>query len=304
RHEPTTHSEVVPILGNKGAGKTHLLHSIKHGSPGAWQMLVTPGVYQKDSDFLEYLLFQVLDTLLGGGRQQGTRPLEFVGEQLVRRLLQRALNALTPEERLALFPPPVFAKWSRKLGLGSAQAQERTQWLLDCLGQAAGPGSVGAVRRACAEASLDPDRACRFLCDYVTRTEPHNTAGLMRRAIGQGFARAVLLGDETELANFLTCGFADLEFKVRPSRQELVLHLFKVLMETVLGLRIPVVVAFDQLEALLLARRTDDGHRVAEAFFAGIVQTMHQIDGICFLIFAERGLWNRFVPSLDGYIQD
>ena len=66
----------------------------------------------------------------------------------------------------------------------------------------------------------------------------------------------------------------------------------------------PVVVAFDQLEDLLLARRTDDGHRIAEAFFAGIVQAMHQIDGICFLIFAERGLWNRFVPSLDGYIQD
>src|SRR5262249_47664961 len=55
---------------------------------------------------------------------------------------------------------------------------------------------------------------------------------------------------------------------------------------------------------LLLARRSDDGHRVAEAFFAGIVQAMHQIDGLCFLIFAERGLWNRFVPSLDGYIQD
>ena len=66
----------------------------------------------------------------------------------------------------------------------------------------------------------------------------------------------------------------------------------------------PVVVAFDQLEDLLLARRSDDGHRTAEAFFAGIVQAMHQLDGICFLIFAERGLWNRFVPSLDGYIQD
>src|SRR5437773_1324117 len=70
------------------------------------------------------------------------------------------------------------------------------------------------------------------------------------------------------------------------------------------GLKIPVVAAFDQLVDLLLARRTDDGHRVAEAFFAGIVQTMHQIEGICFLLFAERGLWNRFVPSLDGYIQD
>src|SRR6476660_8909864 len=59
RYAPTTHSEVVPILGNKGAGKTHLLYSIKHGADGSWQMLVTPGVYQKDSDFLEYLLFQV-----------------------------------------------------------------------------------------------------------------------------------------------------------------------------------------------------------------------------------------------------
>src|SRR5437763_14147088 len=58
------------------------------------------------------------------------------------------------------------------------------------------------------------------------------------------------------------------------------------------------------MEDLLLARRTDDGHRVAESFFAGIVQAMHQIDGLCFLVFAERGLWNRFVPSLDGYIQD
>lgn len=304
RHEPTAHSEIIPILGNKGAGKTHLLHSIKHGNEGVWQMLVTPGVYQKDADFLEYLLFQILDTLLGGGRQKGTRPLEFVGEQLVRRLLQRALSALTPEERLDLFPPPVFAKWSRRLGLGSSQAQERTQWLLDSLNQASGPAGVGSVRRTCTEAQLAPERACAFLAEYVARTEPRNSAGLMRRAIYQGFTRAVLLGDETDLAGFLTYGFAELEFQVRPSRQALVLDLFKVLMHVFLSQRIPVVVAFDQLEDLLLARRNDDGHRVAEAFFAGIVQTMHQIDGICFLIFAERGLWNRFVPSLDGYIQD
>src|SRR3712207_4986705 len=93
-------------------------------------------------------------------------------------------------------------------------------------------------------------------------------------------------------------------FQVRPGRQDLVLALFKVLMEVFRGLKTPVVVAFDQLEDLLLARRSDDAHKTAESFFAGIVQVMHQIDGLCFLIFAERGLWNRFVPSLDGYIQD
>jgi hypothetical protein len=306
RSDPATHSEVVPVLGNKGAGKTHLLHSIKHGGEGsARQLLVTPGVYQKDSDFLEYLLFQVIDTLLSGGKQKGARPLEFVGEELTRRLLRSALEVLTPAQRLELFPAPGLGRWARRLGLGGSQAQERIQWLLDNLAlPALMPADGGVMRRACGEANLDVSRACDLVCGHVERSEAHDTAGLMRRHIHQGFARAALLGDEADLANFLTYGFAELDFKVRPTRQDLVLALCKVLMEVFLGLKIPVVVAFDQLEDLLLARRSDDGRRVAEAFFAGIVQAMHQIDGICFLIFAERGLWNRFVPSLDGYIQD
>ncbi len=306
RYDPSTHSEIIPVLGNKGAGKTHLLHSIKHGGEGAWQLLVTPGTYQKDTEFLEYLLFQVLDTLLGGGKQKGARPLEFVSEELTRQLLQKALTSLTPDQQLTLFPPPALVRWARVLGLGGTQAQERTQWLLECLNRPAAPAAPGggSLRRICAEAGLDPAKACECLDRYVDQTEARGTAGLMRRHLHQGFVRAALQGDEEELANFLTYGFAELDFQVRPSRQELVVALFKVLMQDFLSLKIPVVVAFDQLEDLLLARRADDGHRIAEAFFAGIVQAMHQIEGLCFLVFAERGLWNRFVPSLDGYIQD
>src|SRR2546425_3451664 len=117
RSDPTTHSEVIPVLGNKGAGKTHLLHSIKHGQDGTWQMLVTPGVYQKDTDFLEYLLFQMIDTLLGGGRQKGVRPLDYVGDELARRLLGRALGEMPAAERSALFPAQGLGKWARRLGL-------------------------------------------------------------------------------------------------------------------------------------------------------------------------------------------
>jgi len=298
------------VLGNKGAGKTHLLHSIKHGGEGAWQLLVTPGVYQKDTEFLEYLLFQVIDTLLGGGKQKGQRPLEFIGEELVRGLFCSALEALTPAERLDLFPAPGFGKWGRKLGLGGSQAQERVLWLIDTLRTKHSARSDASVHRISdiiqrlQEAGLEPEKACETVCRHVEKTAAHNSMGLMRRHIQQGFARAVLIGDEADLANFLTFGFAELEFRVRPSRQDLVLSLFKALMEVFRSLKIPIVVAFDQLEDLLLARRSDDSHRVAEAFFAGIVQAMHQIDGVCFLIFAERGLWNRFVPSLDGYIQD
>src|SRR5436305_2191200 len=113
RYTPTTHSEVVPVLGNKGSGKTHLLHSIKHGPEGAWQLLVTPGTYQRDTDFLEYLLFQLIDTLLGGGRQKTARPLEYVGEMLVRGLLRNVLETLPPAERLELFPAPGLGRWAR-----------------------------------------------------------------------------------------------------------------------------------------------------------------------------------------------
>src|SRR3984957_20206794 len=147
RYTPTTHSEVLPILGNKGSGKTHLLYSIKHGPEGAWQLLVTPGTYQRDSDFLEYLLFQLIDTLLGGGRQKNVRPLEYVGELLLKKQLSTALASLTNSQRLDLFPAPGIGRWTRKLGLGGSQAQERTQFLIDAL-QRRGPVQAGGVRRA------------------------------------------------------------------------------------------------------------------------------------------------------------
>ena len=305
RYDPMAHSEVVPVLGNKGAGKTHLLHSIKHGSGGQWQLLVTPGVFQKDTDFLEYLLFQIIDTLLGGGKQKGSRPMQYVGDQLVRRQLGLALRELQPADKVELFPPPGIGRWARRLGLGNTQANERAEWLAENLTGYANFARVPMpLAQALSGAGISPERAFDLCAAYTARTEPHNAAGLIRRSVLTGFCKATLLGDEAELANFLTYGFAELDFNVKPGRQDLVLQLFKVLTEVFRGLKIPVVVAFDQLEDLLLARRNDDSHRVAEAFFAGIVQVMHQIDGLCFLVFAERGLWNRFVPSLDGYIQD
>jgi hypothetical protein len=305
RYAPTTHSEVVPVLGSKGSGKTHLLHSIKHGSDGAWQLLVTPGTYQRDTDFLEYLLFQLIDTLLGGGKQKNTRPLEYIGEQLVRILLRDALTNLSAAERLDLFPAPTLGRWARKLGLGSSQAQERTQWLIDSLTRPCPPPfQPGGILHACGESGIETAKAFELVCAHISSIEKHDTAGLMRRHILDGLARVVLLHDESELASFLTYGFAELDFHVRPTRQDLVLALFKSIMQVLQELNIPVVAAFDQLEDLLLARRNDDCHRTAESFFAGIVQAMHQIDGISFLVFAERGLWNRFVPSLDGYIRD
>jgi hypothetical protein len=300
RHDPKTHSEIVPVLGNKGAGKTHLLHSLKHGPAQGWQLVVTPGTYQKGTDFPEYVLFQIVDTLLTGGRQKGKRPIEFIGEELTRRYLLQTLNDMPATERANYFGNASLARWVRKLGLGQTQAEERCQWLLETLSKPQGM----PVRQVCQEAQLDLQKICDAITQHVDNRESRATLGLMRRRIIQGFVLSTLLHQETVLADFLTDGFARLEFQVRPSRQDLVLSLFKALMDLMLSLKVPVVVAFDQLEDLLLVRRNEDAHKISETFFAGIVQLMHRIDGLCFLVFAERGLWNRFVPSLDGYIQD
>ena len=260
RAAPATHSEMIPILGNKGSGKTHLLHSIKHGTGGAYQILVTPGCFQKDTDFLEYLVFQVIDTLLGGGKQRGRRPLDLVQDELTRMMLKKALTTATKDELLDLFPAPGLGKWTRKIGLGNSQAQERTQWLLDGVAKPTGSGGQFApLKRLLTESSVEPDKACELIAKIVDRTETHDTAGQMRRALVQGFARGALMGDEAELANFLTYGFAELDFKVQPGRMDLVRSLFKVVMGILHEVKIPVVVAFDQLEDLLLARRADDG---------------------------------------------
>src|SRR5262249_50040755 len=125
RQEDPAHSEIVPVLGNKGAGKTHLLHSIKHGTDGGWQLLVTPGVYQKETDFLEYLLFQIVDTLWGGGQQRAFRPLDFGGDELTRRFLAAAIAELPANNRLGLFPSAGIRRWAYKLGIGTGAIHSR-----------------------------------------------------------------------------------------------------------------------------------------------------------------------------------
>ena len=153
RYDPNMHSEVIPVLGNKGSGKTHLLHTIKHGGDGAWQVLVTPGVYQKDTDFLEYLLFQLIDTVLGGGKQKGTRPQLSAKKAL--RSARRALRSAAVSARCPAWP-------GCKLGLGPRR-QERAA-PADQLGQ----NRLHDWWRAasCTEVSLARS-CCTFVCGFA-----------------------------------------------------------------------------------------------------------------------------------------
>lgn len=303
RERPGEDASLLPILGNKGVGKTHLLHSVKHGGGGR-QVLVTPGTYHRETDFLEYLLFQVIDTLLGGARQGRQRPMHMIGIDVACRSLATALGHLSAPERILLFPPPFMGGIFSKLGLGHDQAREKCAWLVSRLENPSAVTSPEDLVELCHEVGLSPARACEIATTHASNTMGRSTQGLMVASVVKGYCHAVFHGDESELASFLTYGFAEIEFHVRPSRADLVLSLFRALLEIARKAKVPIVVAFDQLEDLLLSRRGEDSFRVAESFFAGIVQALHQVPGLGFLLFAERGLWNRFVPSLDGYMRD
>src|SRR5262249_59082107 len=77
--------------------------------------------------------WKIIDTVLGGGKQKGVRPLEYISDQLVRRQLGVALRDLSADEKVELFPPPGLGRWARRLGLGTQQAAERADWLAENL---------------------------------------------------------------------------------------------------------------------------------------------------------------------------
>src|SRR5262249_57923383 len=110
------------------------------------------------------------------------------------------LHGLAGAERLDLFPASGLGRWARRLGLGTSQAQERTQWLFENLGRATSTaGLEHSCRRLCEEVALEPATACEQVLAYIQRTQPHSTAGRMRRAHYPGFVRPTLPGQQNEL---------------------------------------------------------------------------------------------------------
>ena len=107
-----------------------------------------------------------------------------------------------------------------------------------------------AIDGEIATLSLDVDEDAGLFEGYQLKLNSYDLGvdieladALQRLRFEHPSVKAVLLRDESEIAEFLTNGFAEIEFQIRPTRQDLVLALFKVLMELFRGLKAPVVVA-------------------------------------------------------------
>lgn len=304
RGQPERATCVLPVLGPRGAGKTHLLHCLKHGPGSAPQMFVTPGTFRidaagADSSFLEYLLYQFINVLLAGGEQRGARPLDYVGQQLARQVLTEVVSRRESAQRLELTGPTLARRLGWKMGMGVRETLAAIEEFLEGLKVAAKP-----CRDLAAMAKLDPESLVQATDQFLELYESRDLNGYFRRQLTTHFVRAALIGQEGPLGDFLTDGFVDVSFLARPSRSQLTLSMLQALTQVIVGAGIPVAVAFDQLEELLYGQTDDEIRRSSDGFFGGLVQLMSQVPGLCVLLFVEEGLWNRIVPPLPSHILD
>jgi hypothetical protein len=301
-NEPT---RLYPILGEPGAGKTHLLNTfqaeLQHEAEGqgSESLVVVADHFSPGLDAVDFFLWQIVNHLLAG-RGPGAPLLRVLAERVTARLLGEALRRLPPTAQVHLIP--ARGTWERlRLWSGSAKlAEARLAALRDLAAHCDAP-VASDLAGACRASSLHPQRAWEEVDAHLERTEPRDAAGCLRRRLYAALARLALLGDREAIEDFLTGGYSEEAPQHVRDAGQLGRRLLTGLLEIFQTLRIPVVLVFDQIEDFIVA---EDNARQTEritAFGRALAALVNNVPGLCLLVFAERKRWNELLQNLDNY---
>lgn len=292
-------TRVVTVLGNRGAGKTHLMRSLEYRDDSKFQLMVRPSYYQPDQSFEEYLLSQLVSALTEDEEVHGTKPFVDISEALVRRLLRHSLLSLGPTERIFATSP---RKWSRfRLLWGSGETLAHR---FDALGaDLVPPYPKKTLRELVRFHGFEPEECFRVVEGHLRKFEVgQDTVPVIRRQLYSAMARTALLGESEGLNRVLTKDYLLPEGGL-VMRSEVVAELLQVLIETCAIVRLPVVFAYDNLERLFKPRNQLDGGLV-RMFFNCLAQAVDGPRGIIVLLFTERGLYEQIHNFKDQFAVD
>lgn len=328
RQRPELHpTRVLVVRGPRGAGKTHLLHTLleeatfgetafESGNAGLLppagrtsELVVRPRYFEKQYPFAEYLLKELVQSLLfdaegnflsGAAAESSAGYLAPVAREVTRRMLLEAVRRLSPPEWLhwtgRAHALGVLAGWSW------ATARLQQQRLCERLENLPSRETLAAACRGC---RLEPATAVALLSAYIARNDSGaSPLAQMRRRLLSGLV-AFSLGETAEpLVRFLEDGFAESAAGMPPTRAALVDDLLRTLVEVLAAVQVPVVFAFDNLERLLAPLgRLDE--QAAQAFFAGLAHLVDSVPGILAVLFAEGGLWSQCATqAIDSFASD
>jgi hypothetical protein len=289
-------TRVVSVLGDRGAGKTHLLQALAYRDDGKSQLLVRPSYYDVHLPFEEYLVAQLMATLAAEDEVYRSRPIEDIAAALTRRLLRQALRALGPTERFFALSP---SRW-KCFRLSLAGRADRECHVFDRLIHAlesatTTPDLTDVVNRH----GLAPGQCFRLIRGHLERHEAGpDLLAVLRRKLYVAMSQSALLRQNDALFSLLEGEYGG--NGAASTRFETVARLLHVVTEVCALVRQPIVFAFDNLERLFSPQNQFDGDLV-RAFFNSLAQAVDNTKGLLILLFAERGLFERAGSFMDEF---
>lgn len=284
-------SRVIKVLGDRGAGKTHLFEAVLHREDGAPQLLISRETedFDEGMPFEEYM-FQLLMTALNGRHPvHGYRFFDALAGQVTRRLLLHTLRDLGATDRLFVSDPSPWRQF-RLLWRGGEATKRKFDELATELRE---PSSAAEMRRACERLQLSPELIADLMLARLSRLEPgENTQSCIRRELYGAMIRAVMLQDRDALQGFLE---ADYQAGTRTRvlhRADVVRQLLHAVREVCALVQLPVVYVFDNMEGLLAPAGNLQARRAA-AFLEGLAQAVDHTRGFLFLVLFEQGLYRQ-----------
>jgi hypothetical protein len=300
-HRPKLHpTRVLVVRGARGAGKTHLLHAVQYRPGGGHDLLIRPRYFESHPTFAEFLLKELLRSLLARDDNEPPSPLGWIAARLAHKMLREAVAALTPGEWLQWTCRPtvlgilVGKRWSRELAAQDKLLTELAATTLD-----------RPIAELCAAHGLTPDAVQRVLDRHITRCDVGARPAMrMKRRVLSSLAELALTGNRDAFASFVEHEFAEVDQGLPPTRAELVDDLLRTLVELLAAAEIPVLLAFDNIERLLGSRGRLNVE-LAQSFFSGLAQVIDSVPGILVLLFVEGGLWIECTQvAIDSFAHD
>jgi hypothetical protein len=299
-------TRAYPLLGDRGAGKTHLLYALRDElrqrayQSGEETMLVVVDRLSTGVDPPDYLLWQIVNHLLAQ-KGDGERMLGVLAGRVTGRLLAESLRHLAPHQRVGLIPPKGF--WDRlRLRMGSSS---RVLARLDgieavvqtCDGKNPTPAEL---RQACQDAGLPLAAAVGVIDQHVERTESKDVLGWLRKELYTRLAKVALLGDREPFEEMHSGEYEGAPVNVK-NAGNLSRKLLETWIELLTVLNVPVVVVFDQLEDYLRSARPEE-EKVNRLYFTGAVaRFINELRHVCILIFAEKSFWTDLITQGEGF---
>jgi hypothetical protein len=303
----STATRIYPVVGDPGTGKTHLLYVLRaelrqRAIRSGEETLFVVVEHSPGTDPIDYLLWQITNHMLTN-KGDGERLLRAIAGRLTGRLLAESLRRLSPPQQIDLIPAAGFWQGVR-MKFGSAHlAQERVAAVAKLIEIAAEEPEPAALRRACENAGVEPERALRVVTDHLCRTQSKNATDWFRKELYGRLARFALLDDREPFDDFHN-GETDPPAFVKEGGNTS-RCLLDTWLELLAALRIPVVVVYDQLEDYLRGSTAEQEAINKKDFIKAVTSFIDKVPSVCVLAFAAFTIWVDLVNnSADAYARE